>query len=47
MEKLPPLNQPSKLIWPPTVKRERSGDSHGRKVKIIIKSFFSINVVDI
>lgn len=33
MENLPPLNQPSKLIRPPTLKRGRSGDSQGGKVR--------------
>jgi len=32
MENLSPLNQPSKLIRPPTLKRGRSGDSQGGKV---------------
>ncbi|KAE9544023.1 hypothetical protein AGLY_001712 [Aphis glycines] len=34
MENLSPLNQPSKLIRPPTLKRGRSGDSQGGKIKL-------------
>lgn len=43
MENLPPLNQPTKLIRPPTVKRERSGDSHGGKVRINFSKYRYLN----
>lgn len=33
MENISPLNQPGKLIRPPTLKRGRSGDSQGGKVR--------------
>lgn len=40
MENLPPLNQPSKLIRPPTLKRGRSNDSQGGKVRYNFKKNF-------